>query len=310
MTSLQSDAARAARVVCIFFMSYVHLHFFVLAGATFPITDIIVVNTFSRSSVPLLSVLSGYLMVGFFARRPYTQAVMSRGRSLIVPMAIWNLIACILFGFTYPIWDALIAATDESKLVYLSFLRDLFILSLFVPVLIVWARNAPKSFALCIFVYYVSGWSNFVIFRPQRVFFFNLGILFALYPQPMPRNSRVIALIGIIGAIVWQLFFPELSGFYFDNLYLRPVTAFGFWVLALWIAAKHPDFGRFDKTAFAFFLTHGVIFTLVGSIYSRLPALHTIPIYYTVWILTPLISYAAIYLLWPLSGRLGRAITA
>ena len=291
-------------------MSYVHLHFFPLPGASFPITDITIVDTFGRSSVPLLSVLSGYFMVGFFAKRSYIKALFLRGKSLIVPMVIWNLVACILLGFTYPLWDALFAATDQSKLIYLTFLRDLFIMSLLVPILIICAQKVPWIFAAAILAYYVSGWSNSIILRPQIAFFFSLGILFAVYPQQIPKGGRIIALIGVIVAICWQVLYPDLSGFYFDNLYLRPVVAFSFWMLALSIAAKQPIIGRFDKTAFAFFLMHGIIFVIVGSVYSKLPTLHTIPIYYTVWILTPPISYIAIYILWPLTGKTGRIITA
>lgn len=308
MTKLQSDAAHCSRVLCILFMSYVHLHFFKLPGAQFPITEIIIVDTFGRSSVPLLSVLSGYFMVGFFAKRGYVTAALSRGRSLIVPMVIWNLIACLLLGFTYPLWDALFAATDQSKLIYLTFLRDLFVMSLMVPLLTVFARKAPWIFATAAFAYYVSGWSNVVILRPQIAFFFSLGVLFAIYPQPMPKGSRAIAAVGVAVAIGWQIMQP--ASFYFDNLFLRPVVAFSFWVLALEIAARRPSFGRFDKTAFAFFLMHGIIFFVVGSVYSKISGLHTVPIYYVIWLLTPLISYATVYILWPMTGRIGKEITA
>jgi len=290
-------------------MSYVHLRFFELQGATFPITQVIIVDTFGRSSVPLLSVLSGYFMVGFFVKRPYIKAALSRGRSLVVPMVVWNFLACILLGFTYPLWDAFFAATGHSRLIYLTFLRDLFMMSLLTPVLVVCARKMPWIFAAIILAYYVSGWSNLIILRPQIAFFYSLGILFALYPLPIPKGSHIIALIGVVVAISWQILYPNLSGFYFDNLYLRPITAFSFWALALWIAAKRPTFGRFDKTAFAFFLMHGITFHIIGSVYSKLPALHTVPIYYTIWILTPPITYITVYVLWPLTGKYGRIIT-
>ncbi|RBO54693.1 hypothetical protein DSD19_04770 [Rhodovulum sp. BSW8] len=58
-------------------------------------------------------------------------------------MAIWNLVACVLPGVTYPPRDALLAATDQSKLVYPSFLRDLFVMSLLTPLLVLGLRKAP-----------------------------------------------------------------------------------------------------------------------------------------------------------------------
>ena len=292
-------------------MSYVHLHFFNLPGADFPLTEIIIVDTFGRSSVPLLSVLSGYFMVRFFAKRSYTTAALWRGRSLIVPMLIWNLIACLLLGFTAPIWDALLAVTDASRLIYLTFLRDLFIMSLLTPALVVCAKKAPPVFIAAILAYYVLGWSNIVILRPQIAFFFSLGIFFAIYPQPMPKWSGVIAIVGVSAAITFQIVLPDhLSGFYFDNLYLRPVTAFSFWVVSLWIAQTWPRFGRFDKTAFAFFVMHGIAFYVVGSVYSKVTSVHAVPVYYAVWLLTPPVVYAGVYAIWPLTGKAGRTITA
>ncbi len=292
-------------------MSYVHLHFFDLPGANFPLTDIIIVDTFGRSSVPLLSVLSGYFMVSFFAKRPYTTAALSRGRSLIVPMLIWNLIACLLFGVTDPIWDALLAVTDASKLIYLTFLRDLFIMSLLTPALAVCAKKAPPAFIAAILIYYGLGWSSIVILRPQIAFFYSLGIFFAIHPQPMPKWSRVIAIVSISAAIIFQIVRPDhLSNFYFDNLYLRPVTAFSFWVMSLWIAQRWPRFGRFDKTAFAFFVMHGIVFHVVGAAYFQAASLHVVPVYYAMWLLTPPVVYAGIYAIWPLTGKTGRIITA
>lgn len=311
MNKTQSDAAHCARVLCILFMSYVHLHFFGLEGADFPLTKIVLVETLGRSSVPLLSVLSGYFMVGYFAKRPYPTAIFLRGRSLVVPMLIWNLVACLLFGFSYPLWDALLAVTDESKLIYLTFLRDLFVMSLLTPTLVVYAKKAPSAFIAATLAYYISGWSNIVVLRPQIAFFFSAGIFLAIYPRPLPRWSGVIAIVGVSAAIAFQIFGPDRGmGFYFDNLYLRPVTAFSFWVASLWIAQRWPSFGRFDKTAFAFFVMHGIAFSIIGSVYSKLASAHTVPIYYSVWLLTPPVIYSAIYLIWPLTGKAGRAITA
>lgn len=98
MRDLNSDAVRCARVLCIVFMSYVHLHFDIDPNAEFPLVDALFVETLGRSSVPLLSVISGYFMVGFFQRRQYFEAIIQRAKTLILPMVIWNTIAVLLLG--------------------------------------------------------------------------------------------------------------------------------------------------------------------------------------------------------------------
>lgn len=102
-------------------MSYVHLHFASDLGDIFPAVDAIVVETLGRSSVPLLSVISGFLMVGFFRKRGYFEAVLQRGRSLLLPMIIWNAIAVLLLGQNGALWNDIFALSHTSRLIYLTF---------------------------------------------------------------------------------------------------------------------------------------------------------------------------------------------
>ncbi|TDX32631.1 hypothetical protein [Rhodovulum visakhapatnamense] len=123
-------------------MSYVHLHVFTRPGAGFRVVDIILVDTFGRSSVPLLSTLSGYFMVSFFAKRSYVAAALVRARAA---SADGDLEPCRLCPARLHLSprDALLAATDQSKLVYPSFLRDLFVMSPLTPLLVLGFRKAP-----------------------------------------------------------------------------------------------------------------------------------------------------------------------
>jgi hypothetical protein len=68
MSPVSSDAIRIARVLCIVCMAYVHMR---QPNVDFPIVWAVVVDTLGRASVPLLSVISGYLMVPFFSRRTW-----------------------------------------------------------------------------------------------------------------------------------------------------------------------------------------------------------------------------------------------
>src|SRR3546814_19755885 len=56
------------------------------------------VEVFSRSSVPLLSVISGWLVAASIDRRDYWGFVREKAQGLLGPMLVWNLIAVTLVG--------------------------------------------------------------------------------------------------------------------------------------------------------------------------------------------------------------------
>lgn len=96
-----TQAIEAARIACILSMSYVHLHFFPLEGTdslAFRVRDALLVDLLGRSSVPLLSAISGFLIVSSLARKPYMAFVRGKAASLLLPMVLWNGIALALFG--------------------------------------------------------------------------------------------------------------------------------------------------------------------------------------------------------------------
>lgn len=304
-----SDAIRISRVLCIVFMSYVHLHFFKLEGAEFPLVETVLVDTLGRSSVPLLSAISGFLMVHFFGRRNYVAAAVHRARALVVPMIVWNSIAVALWGWSGP--NDILALTSTSKLIYLAFLRDLFVMSLLTPLLLFLARKSSLLFLVGAFAFYIADTSTIVILRPQIAFFYCIGIWLSVRPLNMPSWWKPAAIGALVALCVLSALWPEaVNNSYGDNLVRRPVASLGFWAAALLLADRYQTISRLDVNAFPFFLAHGIMFHYVGAAYSRMEFLHFPAAYLAIWLVTPIVCFSVISLAWGKTGRLGRMVAA
>jgi hypothetical protein len=307
MNRTASDAIRVARVLCIVCMSYVHLQLY--PATDLPIVEAVVVDTLGRSSVPLLSVISGVLMVPFFERRRWPTAIWSRFRSLIVPMAIWNVFAVVIWGYEF-LPNDILAVTAAPKLLYLAFLRDLFVVSSMTPILVWCARRAPYALIVATCVFYLADPSTVLILRPQIAFFYVAGVLLAVFPLRFPAWLKVGVLVAFGALVALEILGLRANDHLFDNLLRRPVTAAAFWVMSLWLAERWPSLAKFDVAVFPYFLAHGLIFEVVGACFLRLPFLHGSATYLLTWLLAPPLCFAAFVVLWPYTGRVGKALAA
>jgi len=277
-----------ARFLCILFMSYVHLHFAAQPAGPFAQSiSTIIVDVLGRSSVPLLSVISGVLMVPFFGRRRWGEAVRSRALTLLVPMVIWNAIQLLLFGGRDgSLVNQLFALTGSPALLPMAFLRDLFVVAALTPVLVRLVRAAPLPVAAVVFAYYSLNPQSPIILRPQIPFFYMIGIYIALWKDVHVRLPA-IPVLGLF-ALVLALQLMELGeGELYDLWVLRPVTAAAFWVFARTLRGVP----RFRRAIFAFFLSHVILFHIVGAL---LPALWIEEAWLPLWMMTPPLVFAAV----------------
>ena len=302
MSIRSSDAISVARVICIIFMSYVHLHFAEIPDNNLRFFREVIADTLGRSSVPLLSIISGYLMVGFFAKRTFANAVGQRARTLIVPMLIWNSAAILLWG-----WDGindLIPITENSKLIYLTFLRDIFVMSAITPVLAWLARNNLSVLISSALLIYLIDFSTVFILRPQILFFYSIGVIIAIYPIKLADSWKVFSICALIAMSVSSVIWPSMNDSHlFDAILKRPIASLGFWAISITLAKNLPSLARLDIYAFPFFLCHGIIFNVFGSQYYHSGILQYPSIYLWLWLITPPLCFLIVSLTWPSARR-------
>ena len=182
----------AARVLCIFFMLSVHVSTGYTAAAYGPgdamhLIGALWVDVLGRSSVPALSIVSGFLMSAQVGRRSFGAIALERFRTLILLMLFWTAVLATLVLAGYEFLGARTGAYQRffagglqpliaQHMLFLhghpanlplAFLRDLFVCSL-----IVWAlqrlmgRWVVLALPLSILVWQTVGYGE-VILRPM-----------------------------------------------------------------------------------------------------------------------------------------------
>lgn len=265
-------------MLCIVSVAYVHVSMGEAQSPVGAATQGVLRGLLGRSSVLLLSAVSGLLMVRVFSTRSWAVAAWGRARGLIIPMVVWNAVALgVTLLLRHPIPDdlvnALFAVTDHGLTRPLTFLRDLFVVALLTPVVVVGIRR----FGLWLLVpLFLAG--GFVSTKPivahsQIVSYFALGIGFGVLHLERLRIVGLIARVApwlLVALMVLSaarpltgdaLAFMDTNAF--DALVRRPVCASSFWVIAMRVA-KHEPSRRFiarwlEPAMFAMFLSHGVV---------------------------------------------------
>ena len=146
---------------------------------------------FGRSAVPLLGMISGWLVVSTATRRGYGPFLLGKARTILLPMVLWNAIAIVLVGAAATFGDLkaptpssigwtlnelvpLVHANDIN--VQMPFLRDLFVCMMLAPLLVRASSIWLALVALIVVVWSVSGVHVPLLLRPQILLFFTAGI--------------------------------------------------------------------------------------------------------------------------------------
>ena len=93
----RSDAISIARVICILGVVYVHAwtglngHDLEIARGT-PQENLrwLLMEIFGRSAVPLLGVISGWLVAGSSRAQNWFRHVLQKAQTILLPMILWN----------------------------------------------------------------------------------------------------------------------------------------------------------------------------------------------------------------------------
>jgi hypothetical protein len=269
-----SRSISVARVICIFFVMYVHVwpgtaHFDPARGIRgLDIFYHFFSDILGRSSVPLLSVVSGWLVGRSFAGA-WGKLIRSRVTSLLVPLFLWNLLLLLALWIgaragwepmkieetPLGIANALFALTEESVNIPLAFLRDLFVCVCLSPILIFALRRGgrPALIALGVLVtaYAIFGTATPFLLRPMILTFFFAGLALAIHKvdvgEPVVKGWAIALAIVTAGTIfVFDVERALLGGSleWWDPrpFVLRVAVAYLFWCVAYRLAQS--AFGR------------------------------------------------------------------
>lgn len=330
--SALSDRIAIARVICILGIVYVHAwtglnvdELRAQGGSWHSLLYWVLIELLGRSSVPLLSIVSGWLVASSVQRRSFGAFVQGKAKSLLLPMVLWNLIAVAIIvplatlGVMYapqpaigwPMVNEIFHISAQGEIdVQNAFLRDVFICMLAAPLLV----RMPSALLAAVFAFAlawcVEGWKLYVLLRPQILLFFLIGIFVSRFRLersverlPIWPLTLVFLLMGTgkiwlsIKGQQYNLSHAEAIAL-FDNA-LRFVAALFFWKAAdiLSRSSLSAAIRQLEPYSFLFFCSHVLLIWLIGPSIGPLFGRFGEPGYPLFLLLQPFIMMAAAVLI-------------
>lgn len=295
-------------------------------------------EVFGRSAVPLLGMISGWLVVSTATRQAYAPFLAGKARTILLPMLLWNAIAILLvggaatfgtlkapaptsLGWTLNELVPLLRANDIN--VQMPFLRDLFVCMTIAPLLVRASRAWLAAVALGVVVWSVSAVHIPVLLRPQILLFFTAGIAarrsgMAERVAGWPVAACALPFVVLIAPRLWT---AVLGNAVFDahvhvltafDLVFRLASAVLFWRLA-WALAGSGVAHRLrtvERYGFLAFCDHLVLLWLLGPVIGLATGALGAPIYPLYLLVQPLLVLGATIVLgrmlltiWPAAAR-------
>lgn len=313
-----SDTIRLARILCVLLLVYAHAQPYqpgdpgpLLSpmGAIHALRQLL-----GHTSVPLLSLVSGYLLARTLSARPYAEALGHKFFSLIVPLALWNLI-CIAkltaeSSFTAlpeaQAWpNAVLALTAPPAMQPLYFLRDAFVCFLVSPAMLYLARRLPGTTAAAFLLNALFNADQLLFLNSAIPLFYFVGCVWWVRQLPvpgaaMPRAPVWAAGLGMLLLSVapfylppaWGLNDPQSLPYAAADIALRAAGCVVFWFAASRLL--HRRVGqlllKFEPIAFFLFCSHGMAAGLWWMAIERLGHGDTTPVFLIYFALSPLLA--------------------
>lgn len=321
ITGRLSDTIAVVRVICVLGIVYVHawtgLTSEELTAATSSaqgMLRIALMELFGRSAVPLLGMISGYLVAGS-AIASWRRFLSHKARTILLPMALWNALAILLVsGIAWlgllrapmpeSLWwliDELLSILTPNHInVQTPFLRDLFVCMLMAPLLLRLRGGWLFAAIGVIAVWSVAGWVFPLMLRPSILLFFLLGIA-ARRRSLGGRISDVPALVAALPfavlaavklyvsiAVPATMLQPQLLAAL--DLALRLAAALAFARLAWGLAARPAMFRFLEPYAFLIFCSHMILIWLAIPLFEALTGPLGSPAYPLLLVLHPVLA--------------------
>lgn len=294
------DTIQVARLVCILGIVYAH------AWTGLTATNInalplsyhtgvywLLKEALGRGAVPLLTIISGWLVERSVKKRSYRAFAFHKARTLILPMLVWNILAVLVFTIFALVtgkslrfeaslsgWsNEILHLTKAGALnVQNSFLRDMFICMLAAPWIVRLSNHGIilLCFALVSWILLDPGPMH-ILLRPEILLFFLLGIIIRRCNllsvlTGLSKGPYILLLLCILTLRVsYQLsldVFPQLSTLSHTALGLgfRLLVSLCFWWAACVITRSDVSgfILRLAPLSFLIFCSHMLVLALLG----------------------------------------------
>ncbi len=341
LAARRSDAIAVARVICILGVVYVHAWTGLnghdlesLRGTPQDSLRWALMEIFGRSAVPLLGLISGWLVAGSSRTQDWLRHVGRKARTILLPMILWNGLAILLvsgaawiLGLSAPVpsstgWmfeELFIVSRNPDINVQMPFLRDLFLCMVAAPLFVRLPGWALGMIAAMAALSQIMGWGPPVLMRASILFFFVMGIIarregLADRVAALPWTVAAPPFVLLMSAQLFASLHPGADGSGMGlpvlemaalDMAVRVAAALFFWRLA-WSLAASGARGmllRIEPFAFFLFCSHLILIWLGGPVLGALFGKLGSPFYPAYLLVQPLLVLVAVMVLGSLLSR-------
>lgn len=305
-----SNIIRLSRVLCILAVIFMHTPPY---SATPNIDDPLqrifvwfVAEFLGRSSVPLLSVFSGYLMfrLGGGTVPNWTQLMIKKFHSLLVPFILWNAIAVIFGAIVFRSGvpelaeapNKLLAISGFSAMVPIYFLRDMFICTALSPILFLAARY-PAAVLGILFLNAIFDFDGYLFLNNALPLFFAIGISLGankISVRRVAENASISLIVSsIVLAAIISLFFSVNMTDETRNIFTilqRISGSIFFWCIAKYLYRRPigSSLSRLEPIIFFVFCSHPLVVDPVWMVIFALGGTPGTSLHTVLYLCTPL----------------------
>ncbi|AUW57698.1 succinyltransferase [Sphingobium sp. SCG-1] len=324
----RNDAIAIARVICILGVVYVHAwtgrtgeELAQLVGSGQEIFRWTLMEGLGKSAVPLLGMISGYLVAGSRRTQEWHSFIAGKARTILLPMVLWNAIAIIcVSGAAYAglilapqpqsigwLAEELLALTRPPDInVQMPFLRDLFVCMLAAPLLVRIPVKGMALIAASVAILTIGEWPQPLLLRPLILFFF----LFGMVARRLSLAERASTLPAVMAFAPFLLLVPVKIALSLPpapfitthgqamaalDLLTRVAAALFFWKVASALATSRARSALLALEPYAFFLfcCHVTLIWIGGPLLGEWIGPVGSPLYPTFLMVQPLLVLGA-----------------
>ncbi|TEW56155.1 hypothetical protein E2R68_03415 [Psychromonas sp. RZ22] len=304
-----SKKISTARVICI--LSLIYVHFPPLYGEICNVNNfidylvVLISNFIGRTSVPLLSIISGYLIVSSILKYKYTRLLLNKTITLLVPLATWNLLSLskdfILGGAPLEdknIINYLFSVYDTPGILPLYFLRDIFVCVIIAPLLLKLTSGVTSIITvISLIILSILNLNNYLFINDKIIIFFFIGIIFACKggEEYFESKSLFITSALLLFILTNLLIFIKPENLLDEiqiiiSIISRVFGAIIFWNVACFLANKF-NIEKYSSVIFFTFCSHTLIISFIWIVAKQL---HIVPMTYSyviIFIISPILVF-------------------
>jgi succinoglycan biosynthesis protein ExoH len=281
-----------------------------LDNAGFEFIRTFLIDGLFKYALPVLTAISGWLLFSSGLDQKYSKLVAKKTQTLLIPLMVWNIPVAIgiyfaqkygvlgafltqLYPFNAHEWlNAVLSVTHVPVNAPLYFLRDLFVIALFAPVVGLVLRTWPYLGAVLVAFIYWFNLDGVLVLENRLIASFYIGGMAAVLGWNLKRLDQyaIPLLVSMIagGLVIAITGTKEIE-------WIRALSPFWIWpIFSLLEKSKYADFFvRASNKSFFIFVSHSLILFVLWKLYQPVADSSHYPLF---WVISPFIVVAFCHL--------------